>query len=367
MTQGAIDLVQAELNDFLPSQPLLLQDKPQAGPTYIATRQPATRTPMTQLINSYSWWDAGAHVCLSIPIPATYLGCTAEICAQRQAVRITFQSASADKEAVHTLSIDPLYAEIRPEASACTVEEMPVSDKHGETCRPDKASLPKKFMQAIADGIDSHVASPEQPSKDGPRQSLPSVTLKIQQASDHSTDIGLVSHQPTSVTDIVAAHDKHSTRILVTLVKLNTREPWLTLTGLKPAQQHKVPRPPNAADMAALRRTLITQRQQRQCSQAHPQATKQAVLEDASSSLSQSLIDDQPDNAAIDTTMKQQKLAASNSCETKQHPPLDGQAHQAALQVLKHLDPVSWLNPSPFIDTCLAADASCPLLCPHAS
>ncbi|KAA6424798.1 MAG: hypothetical protein FRX49_04972 [Trebouxia sp. A1-2] len=74
MTQGAIDLVQAELSPPADHSLLLLKDTPYQQPDLIAIECHGPIAPEHKTISKYTWWDNGDFICVSVPTKALLLG-----------------------------------------------------------------------------------------------------------------------------------------------------------------------------------------------------------------------------------------------------------------------------------------------------
>ncbi|DBA81829.1 hypothetical protein WJX77_011080 [Trebouxia sp. C0004] len=74
MTQGAIDLVQAELLPPADSSLLLLKHTPYQQPKLIAIRCHGPTAPEHKTISNYTWWDNGDFIYVSVPTTALLFG-----------------------------------------------------------------------------------------------------------------------------------------------------------------------------------------------------------------------------------------------------------------------------------------------------
>lgn len=330
MTQGAIDLVQTELSDFPSNEQPLLPDKPYSGPTSIVACQPAESLSITQPVDSYSWWDTASHVCISIRTPAAFASCTAECHVQRQALRLVIKSGCASSQAVQLLKLDPLHSAVKPAFSECFVDGFPAPVTHSNLCNSDDRSVPTPEANFVADVVHSRAEYPQQPCQDKALCSLSDVPVaqKLQASAPMTTDMGLVLGQPPAVTAVLPSPGKQPCRILVTLAKASSAESWPALLGHWNAEKPEAHRSAQPADMAALRRELIRQRQQRQ--QSHTQLASCAVLQHVSSGVPHSLCEEATEYVASDAATQLQQGSATHVCPSSwQHAPPSGQSCMA--------------------------------------
>ena len=291
MTQEAIDLVQAELEDCPPSLPLL-QNKPHVCLKSIAACEHAEHTALLQPIDSYTWWDTGNSICISISTPAALsASATVERNVQRQLLSVNILSPDTAGQLAYSLKLDPLYSEIKPEASKCSVSECVKEVRKYNQISPEGALSSGTTQQADDMSLDGHADITDQPCSVIPTGAQAMVRLHKQLtclnecANQVSQDL-VISKHPDSVAHSITASCKPKPAVVVTLVKANTSEAWPSLTGskIKSVHQQKAHRPAQPADMAALRRALIKQRQQTKLSPETQAGFKApALLEGAAS------------------------------------------------------------------------------------
>lgn len=338
MTQGAIDLVQAELGDFPQTDLLLLQDKPYVTPISIAAHQLVQQAAIIQPIDSYTWRDTGTHICISIPVPAALSSrATAECDVQRQTLSITLSSSDAHGQPMYSLRLHPLFSEVKPEACSCLLNGWPVKNHHSGLS-PD--TVPPA-MQASSSTWQAGADNQPQPCSNSAKPQGPT-TLQAQQASSrqsHGADWPLVTvckQQAAAGKGILPVSGKLKSGVLITLAKLHPNQTWQTLTGPKPVQQHQKLLPTQPSDMAALRRALVQQRQQKQLSQ-HSQAEEisTALIKDAIPFNSQTLSHSQFTDGTLNMPTVEAKPAVCDSSHAENLSQLlsvvHGQQHKTAM------------------------------------
>lgn len=370
MTQEAIDLVQAELEDCPSSLPLL-QNKPHVCLKSIAACEHAEHTALVQPIDSYTWWDTGNSICISIPIPAALsASATVECNVQRQLLSVNILSPDTAGQLAYSLKLDPLYSEIKPEASTCSVNECAKGAMSNQISL-EGASSSGTIQRADGIHLDGHADITDQPCSVIPKGAQTMAGLHKQLTCPNqcphqvSQDLAISKQRPVSVAHSVTASCKPKPAVVVTTVKANTKEAWpsLTRSKIESVHQQKAHRPAQPADMAALRRALIKQRQQTepspgtppglnapallqgaasmQTKYAFPHRTETdfappAVLRDAGSSHTKT----QPDASVMHVANQQAEFVVGGSCvpvhAVKQDAALAGQsleATQNAVQV----------------------------------
>ena len=140
MTQGAIDLVQAELGHkpagkLLGAPPLARRQAPPrlAGAVVAA---PVPQLPLQE------WRDEGAVICLVLQLPESALqggagvSTSAEFSAAARSLHVAVTQASPSSKKSHAYSLPALWSEIFPEQSCCRLEIHVASGAEQEPGRP---------------------------------------------------------------------------------------------------------------------------------------------------------------------------------------------------------------------------------------
>ncbi|CAK0784952.1 hypothetical protein CVIRNUC_008157 [Coccomyxa viridis] len=124
MTQGAIDLVQMELQPAADPNVRLLELNPHVDTKLLAldSTEAASETgpgPQALPVQEYSWQDKGSHIHVRVTSTGHVAGSTSiKISDTGFCLRYTEQTNAAKPETCHrALSINPLYAEVMPEVS----------------------------------------------------------------------------------------------------------------------------------------------------------------------------------------------------------------------------------------------------------
>lgn len=270
MTQGAIDLAQAELFTPVESSTLLLQSKACQGPQLLATQPAVIQKPLLQPLANYTWWDSNTHICISIPIsakvsPQKLRREQVQCIVQQQQLHCTI---TANKARQYRLSIPHLHACVQPGQSTCLLD--------GQT-----VLLTRNTSSPFPTGSPTHLAAVQSAEESTPRPllqhctSLPQSSTTTQKtfSRTHSQQAPSASLIPSSTTHLQplasqpAAAAPGVSHVLIKLSKVDPSQHWETLANPSAPRQPCKPAPPCEQSMAALRRTLIHQRQQMQAQQ----------------------------------------------------------------------------------------------------
>ena len=325
MTQGAIDLVQAELGDFPQSDLLLLQDKPYIPPVSIAARQPAKQAAIPQRLDSYTWRDTGGLICISIPIPTALSSrATAECDVQRQALHVTIPSSQTSAQPRYSLKLHPLFSEVKPEACKCLLNEGTIKQLNTRLT-PKTAPL---AIHASSRAWQADVDMQQQPCSNSathPQGANPLQAQQEEQPRQDSPPVTVHNQQAAAGKGILAVSGKLRSEVVITLAKVHPNQTWHTLTGPNIVQPPKKLAPVHPSDMAALRRALIQQRQQKQLSQ-QSQGKCTALIRDAV-----------PSNTALTVPLMEAKAAVCGSSVAEhalqQDLVLPGHQHKSAKHI----------------------------------
>ncbi len=271
MTQGAIDLVQAEISPPADLSLLLLKDTPYQQAKLIAIRCHEPTAPEHKTISNYTWWDSGDFICVSVPTKALLSGSAlhqVQCYIRERQILCTVEVAFAGAQLIHhRLTIPHLHAAVQPEQSSCflngsslqasTVSIAPASTMH--YCNTDSSSLKH------SDCLDKSCS----PSLTLPSHQPCSSASTDTQASHHaaqgiqqSLQAGFPAAEPCA--SIASAHESKPPCMLLKLRKAEPNKTWCALAGQAPVQESAKQVPPSPESMAALRRALIQQRQQKQ-------------------------------------------------------------------------------------------------------
>ena len=273
MTQGAIDLVQAELSPPADLSLLLLKDTPYQQPKLIAIRCQEPTAPEHKSISNYTWWDNGDFIYVSVPTKALLSGSAShqvQCYIKERQIQCRVEVAFAGAQPIHhRLAIPHLHAAVQPEQSPCFFS--------GNSLQASTVSTGEAYTMLYCH-IDSiilkHSHCPDKPCSPDlttpSRQPCSSARTDIQ-ASQHaaqgiqqSLQAGAPAAKPSG--SMVSAHESKAPCLLLKLRKAEPNKIWCTLAGqaaVEKSVKKQMP-PPSPESMAALRRALIQQRQQKQ-------------------------------------------------------------------------------------------------------
>ena len=278
MTQGAIDLAQAELIMPVESAVVLLQNELCLGPRLLDSQPAQAQKPLLQPIANYTWWDSKCHICISVPVHASISTeklnpGQVQCCIQRQQLHCTITPSAPHPVTQHRLSIPHLRACVHPGQSTCLLDGQPVLLEQN-TPRPPP-SVSQAHDAALQSGETPVTCSPSQQGKSSQQPSTQAHQASItpsHQASSLSLRSSWARHlQPLALQPAATALGCVS-QVLIRLMKANASQPWETLAQAPPSSQPCKLAAPSEESMAALRRTLIHQRQQTQAQQGKPVA-----------------------------------------------------------------------------------------------
>lgn len=276
MTQGAIDLAQAELSTPVESAILLVQNELHLGPRLLAAQPAPTKALVPQTIANYTWWDSQTSVYISIPISAgisagKLIPGQVQCDIQQQQLQCTITSGTAHPVIQHRLCISHLHAAIQPGLSSCQLDGQPV---RLERALPTSGSQTHCVALQSVQDTNSCALLPQH-RKPSP-QAHHSPTASCQQAPAWCLHSPMVSHLQRLTPRSAAAAAASASQVLITLAKADPSQVWEKLTRpLPPCQPCKLA-PASEQSMAALRRSLMQQRQQAQAQQGRPMASTAA-------------------------------------------------------------------------------------------
>jgi hypothetical protein len=208
MTQGAIDLVQAQLELGRRTALLKLglgdETQPQLLQIAALNAQQSPEAPVYQPIHQYQWSDAGNKVQLEIPVQQLELGdrsCTVLTCKFTASV-LDMQLAVHSKDCITPASrwfrllANPLHAGVLPHRCQCYVPGMP--------------------------------ALPSLPGSDN----MTAAVMPECSAASHDINNGTALEQPTSHEHVISfALPKAACSVVVQLVKEDSARCWEALQG----------------------------------------------------------------------------------------------------------------------------------------
>lgn len=271
MTQGAIDLVQAELSPPAELSLLLLKDTPYQQPKLIAIGRHGPPAPEHKIISNYTWWDNGDFICVSVPTKALLSGSAShqvQCCIEEMQIQCTVEVAFAGAQLTqHRLAIPHLHAAVQPGQSSCffngkSLQTSTVNTAQASTmlhCHTDSGAL--KDCHCLDKPCSLGLKLPS-------HQPCSSVSTYIQagqhaaQGSQQSLQTGTPAAESSGST--VSARQSKAPCLLLILRKADPNKTWCTLAGQAPVKEVVKQMPPSPESMAALRRALIQQRQQKQ-------------------------------------------------------------------------------------------------------
>lgn len=274
MTQGAIDLAQAELFTPLDSSVLLLQSKACQGPQLLATQPALVQKPLLQPLANYTWWDSDTHVCIYIPISAEVspdkLSLQQVQCmVQQQQLHCTITASKAHQPIQYRLSIPRLHACVQPGQSTCRLDGQTVLLTQN-TLAPVPIPSPT-HLAALQSAEESTTWSFLQECKSLPQPSTQAQQTFSESDTQHAPSSSVISSSSTHLQPLTsqpaAAAPARVSQVLIKLSKVDASQHWVTLAKPSAPRQPCKHAPPSEQSMAALRRTLIHQRQQMQAQQ----------------------------------------------------------------------------------------------------
>ena len=291
MTQGAIDLVQAELTPPPVPSLLLLQDMPHSAPKLVAKGCVTPKVPAHKVISDYTWWDDGKSVCISVPTDV-YLPSTCPLSQQAQCsisdhqLQIVLTVSGADGQLMqHRLNIPQLGGAVQPGRSSCVLggHSVQLSDIAPAPCQTGRQASETSCQLTQGKATCDNAFTQVQPCKSSStslQQRLHTSAVRTQsgakQQSKHMVQGKLqppcpavhpcnAEHSPNALDAL--CHTKQKSGLLVTLCKADPRKAWGKLMGPAPVSPPGKQPPPSPESMAAMRRSLIRQRQHHQAEQ----------------------------------------------------------------------------------------------------
>ncbi|DBB16352.1 TPA: hypothetical protein ACH3X3_014649 [Trebouxia sp. C0006] len=270
MTQGAIDLVQAELSPPADLSLLLLKDTPYQQPQLIAVGCHEPTAPEHKTISNYTWWDSGDFICVSVPTEALLSGSASHLqcCIKEMQIQCTIEVAFAGAQPTHhRLAVPYLHAAVQPEQSSCFLNGSSLQASTVSTAQASSMLYCHTNSSTL-----THVHCLDKPCSPG------LTSPSHQPCSSASTDIHASQHAAQgkqqslqagfpaaeSSGSMVLAQKSKNPCLLLKLRKSDPNNTWCTLAGQAPAKNSIKQVPPSPESMAALRRALIQQRQQKQ-------------------------------------------------------------------------------------------------------
>lgn len=271
MTQGAIDLVQAELSPPADHSLLLLKDTPYQQPDLIAIECHGPIAPEHKTISKYTWWDNGDFICVSVPTKALLLGSAShqvQCYIEQMQMQCTVEVAFAGAQLIqHRLAIPHLHAAVQPEQSSCFLNDDSLQMSTVNTAQASTTLYCHTDSSTLKHG--HRLDKPCSPGLTPPSHQPCSSASTFIQASQHaaqgiqqSLQAGNPAAKPSG--SMVSAHESNGPCLLLTLRKADPNKTWRTLAGQAHMMQSVKQMPPSPESMAALRRALIQQRQQKQ-------------------------------------------------------------------------------------------------------
>ena len=276
MTQGAIDLVQAEMITPVESAVLLLQNKPCLGPRLLDTQPAQAQKPLLQPIADYTWWDSKSHICISVSI---HTGISTEKLSpgqvqcniQQQQLHCTITPSAPHSLTQHRLSIRHLHACVHPGQSTCLLDGQAVLLEQNTPKRPPSVSQAHDTaLQSVSTPV---TCSTLLQCNSSPQSSMRAHDTSIapsQQATSLSLRSSSARHLQPIALQPAATAPACVSQVLIRLMKADASQPWETLAQPPASSQPCKLAAPSEESMAALRRTLIHQRQQTQAQQGRP-------------------------------------------------------------------------------------------------
>lgn len=253
---------------------LLLQSKACRGPQLLATQPALVQRPLLQPLANYTWWDSRTHICISIPISAEVspekLSLQQVQCiVQQQQLHCTITASKSHQTTQYRLLIPHLHACVQPGQSTCLLDGQTVLLTQN-TLAPSPIGS-QTHLAALQSAEESMTWPLMQQCKTLPQSSMQTQQTfsgtHTQQAPSASVDSSSTSHLQPLASQPAAAAPAFVSRVLIKLSKVDPSQHWETLAKPTSPRQPCKPAPPSEQSMAALRRTLMQQRQQMQAQQ----------------------------------------------------------------------------------------------------
>ena len=271
MTQGAIDLVQAELSPPADDSLLLLEDTPYQQPKLIAIACHGPTAPEHKTISNYTWWDNGDFICVSVPTKALLSGSAShqvQCCIKERQIHCTVEVAFAAAQPIHhRMAIPHLHAAVQPEQSSCCLNGSSLQASTANTaqassmhyCYTDSSIL--KHSHCL-----DKLCSPGLTSPSHQPCSTASTYIQASQHAAQGIQQSLQAGTPAAECfgAIASAHQSKAPCLLLKLRKVEPNKTWCTLAGQAHVKESVKQMPPSPESMAALRRALMQRRQQKQ-------------------------------------------------------------------------------------------------------
>lgn len=271
MTQGAIDLVQAELSPPADLSLLLLKDTPYQQPKLIAIGSHEPTAPEHKTISKYTWWDNGDFICVSVPTEALLSGSAShqvQCCIKEMQIQCTTEVAFAGAQPIHhRLAVPYLHAAVQPEQSSCYLNGISLQASTVDTAQASAMLYCHTHSSTLKD---CHcLDKPHSPGLTSPSHqpcSFASTDIHVSQHAAQGKQQSLQAGFPAAEYSgsAVLAHQSKNRCLLLKLRKSDPNKTWRTLAGQAPVKESVKQVPPSPESMAALRRALIQPCQQKQ-------------------------------------------------------------------------------------------------------
>ena len=259
----------------MPEEPAvpLLQHKPCKVPELLATQPVQAKAQLPKAITHYTWWDSKDFISISIPVSADLSPCKllpqqVQCCIQEELLQCTITQTAGHQGLQHRLSLQQLTSAVRPAQSICLVDGQSVP------LNPN----PLSFSDA---SLVCHPSLPSPDSKSSLSQHCPPALQQPPSGCDaqpcsktcsFNQPASLAPVHPCSVKslEVVKSRSKAvgttiTSQVLIKLHKADPGKVWdrLSRSPLPVKLQPCKHAPPRPESMAALRRALIQQRQER--------------------------------------------------------------------------------------------------------
>ena len=183
-------------------------------------------------------------------------------------IQCTVEVAFAGAQLIqHRLAVPYLHAAVQPEQSSCCLNGNSLQVSTVNTAQASSMLYCHTDSRTLKQGRrPDNLCSPGLTSPSHQPCSSAIIDMQVSQHAAQRIQQSLQAGAPAagSSGSMVSAHQSKGPCLLLTLRKADPNKTWCTLAGQAPVKESVKQMPPSLESMAALRRALIQQRQQKQ-------------------------------------------------------------------------------------------------------